>query len=150
MTARARAMSAQGLDVVSFAAGEPDFPTPQPICDAAIAAIKQGKTKYVPSRGIPELQQALIAKCERENGFVAESNQIVVSTGAKQSLYNAMQVLVDPGDEVILFAPYWMTYADQVMLAGGRSVVVHSDYASGFIPDPQAFADAITDRKSVV
>lgn len=150
MTARAKAMASQGLDVVSFAAGEPDFPTPEPIRRAAIEALEKGFTKYVPSRGIPALQAALVEKCQRENGFTTAPDQIVVSTGAKQSLFNAMQVLVGPGDEVLLFAPYWMTYADQAMLAGADINVVHTRFEDGFVPDPDAFKAAITPRTRVV
>lgn len=150
MTARAKAMSAQGLDVVSFAAGEPDFPTPSPICEAAVEALQKGMTKYVPSRGAAALQSALAEKCQRENGFSVTPDQIVVSTGAKQSLFNAMQVLLGPGDEVVLFAPYWMTYADQAMLAGAEVKVVPTRFEDGFVPDPEAFRAALTPRSRMV
>lgn len=150
MTARANELKASGKDVVSFAAGEPDFATPIPVCEAAIEAIKAGKTKYAPSRGVPELRQAIIAKCQRENGFEARADQIVVGTGAKQCLYNALQVLIGPGDEVVLFGPYWMTYADQILLAGGKPVVVQTTVEDGFVPTAAAFAAAITPRTKAV
>lgn len=150
MTARARKMMADGIDVISFAAGEPDFNTPAAVCEAAIKAINEGQTKYAPSRGIPGLQNAVVAKCLRENKLTVAPDQIVVSCGAKHSLYNALQVLIDQGDEVILFAPYWMTYADQVRLAGGTPVIVQTSSAKGFVPEPEAFAAAITPRTKAV
>lgn len=143
-------MRAQGLDVVSFAAGEPDFNTPDVICEATIDAIRAGKTKYTPSAGIPALRQAIAAKLERENGIKVAPEQVVASCGAKHSLYNTMQVLVDPGDEVILIAPYWMTYADQIRLAGGVPVVVRTLAEQGFVPAYDAIRAAITPKTKAI
>ena len=120
MTARARAMRDAGHDVISLAAGEPDFNTPSSICDYAIDAIRKGKTKYTASSGIPELKSEIAKKLARDSGIEAKPAEIVVSCGAKHSIYNACMALVNPGDEVILIAPYWMTYAEQVRLAGGE------------------------------
>lgn len=150
MTAKARAMQAQGIRVISFAAGEPDFNTPEVVCEAAIKALKDGQTKYAPSRGIPALREAVVAKTARENGFTCQDNQIVVSCGAKHSLYNALMVLVDPGDEVVLFAPYWMTYADQIRLAGGVPKVVSCGAETCFTPTPDQIREAITARTKVI
>lgn len=146
MTSRARKMQADGIDVISFAAGEPDFNSPDCANQEAKAAIDKGLTKYAPSRGLPSLSQAVIEKCARENKLEVTAEQIVVSCGAKHSLYNTMMVLVQPGDEVILFAPYWMTYADQIRLAGGTPVVVHTSIESGYVPTPDQIAAAITPR----
>ncbi len=146
MTGKARTLKAEGKDVISFAAGEPDFNTPEPICDAAIKAIQAGMTKYTPSSGTPQLKQAVIEKLARENGIEAKPEQIVVSCGAKHSLYNSVMALINPGDEVLLFAPYWMTYADQVRLAGGIPVVVHADASTGFVPSIEQVEAKITPK----
>lgn len=150
MTGKARTMKAAGIDVISFAAGEPDFNTPESICRTAIEAIEAGKTKYTPSAGTPELKQAIVDKLQRENGLEYRPEQIVVSCGAKHSVYNAMQVLVNEGDEVILLAPFWMTYADQVMLAGGRPVVVHADHENGYVPTGAQIAAAVSPRTKAI
>lgn len=143
-------MRAQGVDVVSFAAGEPDFNTPEPICRAAIAALESGFTKYTPTSGIADLKLAISEKLKRENSVNVQPDQVVVSCGAKQSLYNTMMLLLDPGDEVILIAPYWMTYAEQVMLAGGVPVVVHTTPESGFVPDYDALLAAVTPKTKAI
>src|SRR5512133_1056341 len=127
ITAKAKAMKAQGEDVLSFAAGEPDFNTPEVVCKAAIDALNQGFTKYTPSSGFPDLKNAIVGKLERENGLKYEPSQIVASCGAKHSVYNSMMACLNPGDEAILLAPYWMTYAEQITLAGAKPVVVKSD-----------------------
>jgi aspartate aminotransferase len=150
MTAKAREMKAAGLDVISFAAGEPDFNTPDPIIAAAKQALDDGFTKYAPSKGHPTLVEAIQRKVKRENKFSAEANQIVVSCGAKHSVYNALQVLLNPGDEVILFAPFWMTYADQVALAGGKIVVIPTDVENNFCPHPDQIKTAITSRTKAI
>ena len=150
ITSKAKAMMAEGIDVISFGAGEPDFNTPEPICKAAIDAINQGFTKYTPSAGIPELRKAVVNKLENENGLKYTPEQVVVSCGAKHSVYNTMQVLLDPGDEVILIAPYWMTYADQVRLAGGVPVVVAASSESGFIPEYDDLKAAVTNRTKAI
>lgn len=143
-------MKADGIDVISFGAGEPDFNTPQPICDAAKEAIDSGFTKYTPSAGINELREAICGKLSRENGLEYTPAQIIVSCGAKHSVYNSMQVLVDPGDEVILIAPYWMTYADQILLAGGVPKVVQTSAESGFVPELEKIKEAITPKTKAI
>ena len=150
ITSKAKAMQAEGIDVVSFGAGEPDFNTPEPICEAAIDAIHKGFTKYTPSAGIPELRKAVVNKFEHENGLKYTPEQVIVSCGAKHSVYNTMQVLLDPGDEVILIAPYWMTYADQVRLAGGVPVVVHTSSEAGFVPELDQLKEAISPRTKAI
>jgi aspartate aminotransferase len=150
ITAKANAMKAEGIDVVSFGAGEPDFNTPIPICEAAIDAIHAGFTKYTPSSGINDLKDAIVGKLQRENHLKYTREQIVVSCGAKQSVYNTMQILLDPGDEVILLAPYWMTYAEQVKLAGGVPVVVHTKLENGFVPDSDDLRAAITSKTKAI
>lgn len=150
ITARANAMKAEGRDVISFGAGEPDFNTPEPIRAAAIAAIEAGRTKYTPSAGTPALREAIARKLHDENGLDYKPSQIVASCGAKHSLFNAMQVLLDPGDEVLLLAPYWMTYADQVTLAGGVPVPVMTSGEDGFVPRLGDIAAAITPRTRAI
>ncbi len=143
-------MKAEGIDVISFAAGEPDFNTPEPICNAAIDAIRAGFTKYTPSAGINDLKDAIVAKLDRENGVKVAREQVVVSCGAKHSVYNTMMTLLDPGDEVILIAPYWMTYADQIRLAGGVPVVVKTKAENDFVPSMDDLKAAITDRTKII
>jgi aspartate aminotransferase len=150
VSAKAKAMKAQGVDVISFAAGEPDFNTPEAICRAAIEAIEKGFTKYTPTSGIDELKKAVSEKLARDNRIEVSPQQVVVTVGAKHSVYNAMQVLLDPGDEVILIAPYWMTYAEQVRLAGGTPVVVRTEGSSGFVPTHEAIKEAITPRTKAI
>jgi len=150
ITAKANAMRTQGVDVVSFAAGEPDFNTPASICQSAIDALNQGFTKYTPSAGIPALRDAITAKLNTENGLRTTPAQIVVSCGAKHSVFNTMQVILNPGDEVILIAPYWMTYAEQIILAGGKPVVVHARAEDNFVPDIAQLAAAVTDRTRAI
>ena len=143
-------MRAQGEDVISFGAGEPDFNTPEPICRASIAAIEAGFTKYTPSAGIAELKVAIAAKLERENKIKVSADQVVVSCGAKHSVYNTMQILLNPGDEVILIAPYWMTYADQIRLAGGNPVVIHTTSQTEFVPSAQDLKNAVSPRTKAI
>jgi aspartate aminotransferase len=139
-------MKAEGKDVISFGAGEPDFNTPQVICDAAVESLNAGFTKYTPSAGIKELKEAIAGKLSRENNLNYSPEQIIVSCGAKHSVYNSLQVLVNPGDEVILIAPYWMTYADQIRLAGGVPVVVHASQENGFVPSYDQLRAAISPK----
>jgi len=143
-------MKAQGIDVISLAAGEPDFATPKPVRDAAIAALNAGFTKYGPTPGDPELRKVISDKLWNENGVRAAVEQIVVSTGAKQSLFNACNVLLDPGDEVILIAPYWMTYPEQVRLAGGTPVKVQTTAESDFVPSLVQLQDAVSPRTKAI
>jgi aspartate aminotransferase len=127
ITAKAKEMKKQGIDVISFGAGEPDFDTPDHIKQAAIKAIHEGFTKYTETSGIPELKQAICGKLKKDNNLSYTSEQILVSTGAKQCLYNIIQVLVDPGDEVIIPAPFWVSYEEMVKLAGGVCKIVKTN-----------------------
>ena len=124
VTDKARALKAEGRNVIGLGAGEPDFDTPENIKQAAIKAIKDGKTKYTDVGGIPELKEAVIAKFKRENELSYKPNQIIIGTGGKQVLYNALMATINPGDEVIIPAPYWVSYPEMVALAGGEPVPV--------------------------
>lgn len=150
ITARAKALAAQGVPVISFGAGEPDFNTPQAVCDAAVRALAEGFTKYTASSGIPELRAAIADRLRRLNGIDVAPEQVVVSAGGKQAVYEALQVIVEPGDEAILFAPYWMTYKDQAMLAGANPVIVHCAPEDGYVPRLESLRAAITPRTRVV
>lgn len=132
MDAKAKALRRQGIDVIGFSVGEPDFDTPAHIREATVAALEQGHTRYTPAGGIPELKEAIQEKLARVNGMQFGLDQIVVSVGAKHALYNAFQVLLDPGDEVVIPAPFWVSYADQVRLAGGTPVIVPTAEETGF------------------
>lgn len=143
-------MKARGLDVISLAAGEPDFNTPDAVCQAAKDALDAGITKYTPSAGLPALREAIAQKLCAENRLDVQANQVVVSCGAKHSVFNAMQVLVEPGDEVLLIAPYWATYADQVRLAGGIPVIVRAEQQDGFVPSREALSEAVTSRTRAI
>lgn len=131
---------------MGFGAGEPDFNTPPAVIEAAINALRDGATKYTPSAGTPALRKAVSEKLARENRLHYTPEQVVVSCGAKHSVYNALQVLIEPGDEVILLAPYWMTYRDQVVLAGGVPVVVHARAEDHFVPEVEAIKEAISPK----
>jgi aspartate aminotransferase len=146
MTTRAADLRAQGRDIISLSAGEPDFDTPENIRDAAKAAIDAGHTRYTAVDGTPSLKRAIADKFARENGLDYAPAQITVGTGGKQILYNALMATLDDGDEVIVPAPYWVSYPDMVLLAGGTPVVVECDQASGFRLTPDALEAAITPR----
>ncbi|WNG47824.1 pyridoxal phosphate-dependent aminotransferase [Archangium minus] len=146
LSAKAKALVAQGVDVVSFAAGEPDFDTPDFIKQAAIDALKQGFTKYTPTSGIQELREAICAKFERENHLKFAPDQVLVTVGAKQAIYNTFQALLNEGDEVVIIAPYWVSYPDMVQLAGGKPVFVETREEDGFAPDPEAIRRALSPR----
>jgi aspartate aminotransferase len=146
LNAKAKALAAQGVDVVSLAAGEPDFDTPEFIKQAAIEALKQGFTKYTPTMGIPELREAICAKLSRDNQLTYAADQVVVTVGAKHALYNLFQALLNEGDEVIVLAPYWVSYPDMVHLAGGKPVIVQTREEDGFAPDPEAIRRALSPR----
>lgn len=139
-------LKAQGKDVIGLSAGEPDFDTPDHIKNAAIAAIKAGKTKYTPVEGTPELRAAICAKFKRENGLDYKPSQVIAANGGKQILYNAFVATVGPGDEVIIPAPYWVSYPDMVNLAEGTPIFVPSSAAQGFKMTPAALEAAITPR----
>jgi aspartate aminotransferase len=147
VTDKARALKAAGRDVIGLGAGEPDFDTPDNIKKAAIKAIESGRaSKYTAVEGLAELKTAVIGKFKRENNLDYKPNQIIVSTGGKQVLYNALMVTLNPGDEVIIPAPYWVSYPDMVLLAGGEPVIVPSRMEDGFKIKPEALEKAITPR----
>ena len=146
ITARAAEMRAAGKDIIGLGAGEPDFDTPEPIKAAAIKAINDGFTKYTQVDGIPELKQAIINKFKDDNGFDYQLNQILVSCGGKQSFFNLAQALINPGDEVIIPAPYWVSYPDMVLLADGVPVVVETTQAQQFKITADQLSAAITDK----
>ncbi len=146
VTTRAQELKALGRDVIGLGAGEPDFDTPENIKEAAIRAIREGKTKYTAVDGIPELKRAICAKFDRENGLAYQPSQVTVGTGGKQVLYNALMATLNPGDEVIIPAPYWVSYPDMVLLAGGTPVVVSAGPEAGFKITPESLEAAITAR----
>lgn len=150
ITARAKELQMQGHDVVSFGAGEPDFDTPDYIKEAAIKAINGGFTKYTPSIGTQDLREAIAAKFLKDSGLSYKPNQIVVSCGAKHSLFNIIQVLVDDGDEVIYQAPYWVSYPEMVKTAGGISVVIQTSQATAFKITPELLKKHITARTKLL
>jgi aspartate aminotransferase len=146
ITAKARELKAAGFDVIGLGAGEPDFDTPENIKQAAIKAIERGETKYTAVDGIPELKRAIADKFKRENGLTYKPSEITVGSGGKQVLYNALLATLDPGDEVIIPSPYWVSYPDIVLLAGAEPVIVHTTAEDGFKLKPEALAKAITAR----
>ena len=146
VTQRARELKAEGRDVIGLGAGEPDFDTPRHIKDAAIAALEAGKTKYTAPDGIPELKEAISAKFAQENGLSYTPAEIGVSSGGKQVLFNALMATLDPGDEVIVPAPYWVSYPDMVRMAGAEPVIVPCGIETGFKLTPEALEAAITPR----
>ena len=143
---KGRELKAMGRDIISLAAGEPDFDTPDNIKDAAIRAIRDGKTKYTNVDGIPELKEAIVGKFARENGLTYKTSQVNVSPGGKPVIYNAMVSTLNPGDEVVIPAPYWVSYPDMVRLAGGTPVPVLTRAAAGFKMKPEQLDAAITPR----
>lgn len=146
ISAKARALKAAGRDVIALSAGEPDFDTPDNIKNAAIEAIKAGKTKYTDPDGMPELKAAICAKFKRENGLEYKPSQIHVAPGGKPVIYNALVATLNPGDEVIIPAPYWVSYPDMTLLAGGTPVSVETTAESGFKITPAALEAAITPK----
>jgi len=144
VTALANQLRAEGRDVIGLGAGEPDFDTPEHIKQAAIEAIRAGKTKYTAVDGTAELKQAIIDKFARDNGFHYQPNQVLVSCGGKQSFYNLCQAVINPGDEVIIPAPYWVSYPDMVLLAGGKPVIVEAGIEQQFKIRPEQLEAAIT------
>jgi aspartate aminotransferase len=146
VTQKARDLKNAGRDIISLSVGEPDFDTPDNIKKAAIAAIERGETKYTPVAGIPPLREAIALKFKRENGLDYKPSQTIVATGGKHILFNAFLATVNPGDEVIIPAPYWVSYPDMVLIAGGTPVPVATDMAHGFKLQPEALEKAITPR----
>lgn len=142
-------LKAKGVDIVGFGAGEPDFDTPQYIKDAAIAAIKAGKTKYTATPGIPELRKVIAEKLLKENNLKYTPEQIIVNIGAKHSVYESMQAVLDEGDEVILPAPYWVTYPETIKLAGGIMKVIQTDISNNYKITPAQLKSAITKKTAM-
>jgi aspartate aminotransferase len=146
ISTKAMELKAEGRDVIGLSAGEPDFDTPENIKEAAIKAIRDGKTKYTPVDGVPELKKAICAKFERDNGLKYEPGQVSVGTGGKQVLFNALMATINPGDEVIIPAPYWVSYPDIVLLCGGTPVFVETTLEDGFKLKADKLAAAITPK----
>ena len=135
MDAKAKALKAAGRPVIGFGAGEPDFPTPAPIVEAAVAAAARDPRnhRYTPAAGLPALREAVAAKTARDSGYQVEPSQVLVTNGGKQAVYQAFATLIDPGDEVLLPAPYWTTYPEAIALAGGVTVPVVTDESTGYL-----------------
>lgn len=150
VTAMAAQLQAQGVDIIGFGSGEPDFDTPDHIKQAAIKAIEAGKTKYTPVGGIPELKDAIVHKFKRDNNLEYKRSEIIVNCGGKHSFYNLMQIMLNAGDEVIIPSPYWVSYPDMVKLAGGTPVFIETDSDTGFKFSPEQLASKITSRTRAV
>ncbi|MDF5707465.1 MAG: pyridoxal phosphate-dependent aminotransferase [Nostoc sp. S4] len=146
IAAKAKALKAEGIDVCSFSAGEPDFDTPVHIKAAAAKALDEGKTKYGAAAGEPKLREAIARKLKTDNGLDYKSENVIVTNGGKHSLYNLIVALIDPGDEVIIPAPYWLSYPEMVTLAGGVSVIVRTDATTGYKITPEQLRKAITPK----
>ncbi len=150
MDAKAKEMVADGKDVLSFALGEPDFPTPEGICEAGVEAIRRGHTKYTPASGTPRLKQAICTATERDLGIKVTPAEVAVGNGAKHVLANIFGALLNPGDHVVLVAPYWVSYADLIELFDGRFTAVEAMAERDFVPDMAALEAAVTDRTVAV
>ncbi len=150
LDAKTKALISEGVDVISFGVGEPDFDTPDHIKEAAIVAIDAGFTKYTPASGIPELKEAICAKFKEDNDLEYKPSQILVSCGAKHSIYNAVQVLCDEGDEVLIPAPYWVSYPEMVNLAGGRPVILSTTIDKGFKVTAEDIERHVTPKTSLL
>jgi aspartate aminotransferase len=147
---KAKAMRAEGIDVCGFGAGEPDFDTPEHIKEAAIKALQEGFTKYTPSAGLPELRSAISEKFAKDNNLDYKPGQVIVSNGAKQSCFNAILACCEPGDEVIIPAPYWLSYPDMVKLAGAAPVIVETKASNAYKMTAEEFENAMTPRTKMV
>ena len=150
LTAKINAMVADGLDVVKFGAGEPDFDTPDHIKSAAVEALNQGFTKYTPVAGITELREAIVDKFERDNGLSYEADQVIVSCGAKHTIYNILQAICNPGDEVIFAAPYWVSYIEMVKLADATPIVINTTPDQNFALTPDQIKLAVTEKTKAI
>ncbi|WP_447972423.1 pyridoxal phosphate-dependent aminotransferase [Nitrospira sp. Kam-Ns4a] len=150
IAARAKAMAAQGVDIVEFASGEPDFDTPEPIKAAAEAAMRAGFTKYTAAGGIDELKAAIVEKLEADQGLRYEKSQVLVSCGAKHTLYNLAEALLEAGDEVIIPAPFWVSYQDQILLNDATPVILETQETEGFAVSPAALEEKITPRTKAI
>jgi len=150
VSAKAKKLKADGIDIISFGAGEPDFDTPQNIKDTAIKALDEGFTKYTPADGIEELKDAIINKLREQNGLTYERNQIIVSCGAKHTIYNIAQAILNEGDEVLIPSPYWVSYPDITLLADGLPVIVKTHEKHGFKVQPEDLKKAITPKSKAL
>ena len=150
IAAKAGKLRSEGIDVVNFSAGEPDFDTPEHIKAAAVEALRKGMTKYTDVRGIEPLREAITQKYQREHGLVYRKDDVLVSCGAKHSLYNIFQAVIGPGDEVVIPAPYWVSYSDMALLAGGVPKLISTNEATGFRMKPEQLEAALTPRTRVV
>lgn len=150
ITAKAKELKAQGMDVVGFGAGEPDFNTPENVCDEAIEAIKSGFTKYTPASGTNELKEAICKKFKEFNGLDYKPNQIVISNGGKHSLSNVFDVILNPGDEVIVPAPYWLSYPEMIKLSDGVPVIIAGTKENGYKVTAEQIQAAVTDRTKAI
>jgi aspartate aminotransferase len=150
ISAKAKRLKAEGVDIISFGAGEPDFPTPTAICDAAKAAIDAGQTLYTPVSGTAALKAAIRATYERKLGMSYSDSEIIACTGAKQALFNLFFALLDPGDEVLIPSPCWVSYPAQVKMAGGVPVLVRGEVSDGFVPTLEALQEAVTPRTTAI
>ncbi len=146
LAAKAQAMRAEGIDLVNFTAGEPDFDTPQRIKDAAVEALKRGMTKYTDVRGIEPLRLAILEKYRNEYGLKYEKTEVLVSCGGKHALYNVIQAVIDQGDEVVIPSPYWVSYSDMVLLAGGTPKLVRTSEENGYRITPEQLKGALTSK----
>lgn len=150
ITAKAKEMKAQGIDVIGLGAGEPDFNTPEHIIEAAYESMKKGQTKYTPAGGLPELKDAIIAKFEKDQGITYKRSEIIVTIGAKHALYTLFQVILDKDDEVIIPTPYWVSYPEQVKLADGKPVYIEGKEENEFKISPEQLEAAITEKTKAV
>ena len=150
MAATAKAMAAQGIDVIDFSTGEPDFDTPEPVKAAAEAAIRSGFTKYTPSSGIDELRSAIVEKLKTEQGLQYEKSQVLVSCGAKHSLYNLAEALLESGDEIVIPTPYWVSYSDQALLNDATPVLLPTREEDGYAIHPEELEQRITARTKAI
>lgn len=150
ITAKANAMKSEGIDVIGFGAGEPDFNTPLDIQNAAIKAIRDGKTKYTPVSGIKELKEAVVKKFANDNGLKYDTDQVIISTGGKQCLSNAFMAILNPGDEVLIPAPYWVSYPELVKIAGGVPKFVETDENNGFRLDMNNLSKSLTSKTKAI
>ena len=150
ITAKITAMQAEGIDVIKFAAGEPDFDTPDYIKEAAITAINEGFTKYTSASGIPELKEAVVEKFKRDNGLIYKPSQVIVSCGAKHTIYNILQSICNPGDEVIFAAPYWVSYIEMVKLADATPIVIETTASQNFSMTPEQIESVVSDKTKAI
>ena len=150
ISAKAKTMRSEGIDVLNFSAGEPDFDTPDSIKQAAVAAIEEGFTKYTAAGGIPEVKSAIIAKYQAEQNLSYDPTQVLVSNGGKHALHNIFQAILDPGDEVVIPSPYWLSYPDLVKLSGGVPVILNTRLEDNFKISPDSLVEAITPRTKLL